>query len=222
MLAGAALQSGIDFQPEAARRAWVRSRHGATTKNFSPTSSGGHASWVCCTQSMSGAFDGITESSGGFAIFEERFQPAIVLDDAEVPASYRSASRSRLTNDRIHLALDALLFTGPEFFFEDHLANFSGAGFGQRLGGKFDDARQLEFAQALFAGTPSTPPASRDSPGFSTTMAAGTSPHLSLGAATTAHSNTAGCEKIARSTSMDEIFSPPEMMISFLRSTMWM
>src|SRR5204863_336489 len=43
-----------------------------------------------------------------------------------------------------------------------------------------------------------------------------------FGDAATAHSTTAGCAKIAFSTSIDEIFSPPLMMMSFLRSTMWM
>ena len=58
------------------------------------------------------------------------------------------------------------------------------------------------------------------SPGFITMNAAGTSPHCASGADTTAHSSTAGCAAIARSTSIDEIFSPPQMMMSFLRSTM--
>src|SRR5437879_8850326 len=60
------------------------------------------------------------------------------------------------------------------------------------------------------------------SPSLRTTIATGISPHLGSGADTTAHSKTAGCANIAFSTSIDEIFSPPLMMMSFLRSTMWM
>ena len=59
-------------------------------------------------------------------------------------------------------------------------------------------------------------------PGFTTTQAAGTSPHCASGAETTAHSSTAGCAAIPRSTSMDEMFSPPLTMMSFWRSTMEM
>ena len=55
-------------------------------------------------------------------------------------------------------------------------------------------------------------------PGLSVTNALGRSPHFSSGTATTAHSMTAGCLATACSTSMVEMFSPPEMMMSFLRS----
>jgi len=50
------------------------------------------------------------------------------------------------------------------------------------------------------------------------TKALGRSPHLASGTATTAHSMTAGCLATVCSTSMVEMFSPPEMMMSFLRS----
>ena len=52
-----------------------------------------------------------------------------------------------------------------------------------------------------------------------TTNARGTSPQRSSGTPTTATSSTAGCAASAFSTSTDEMFSPPEMMRSFLRST---
>src|SRR2546425_1171757 len=55
-------------------------------------------------------------------------------------------------------------------------------------------------------------------PGLRVTKAFGRSPHLSSGTATTAHSMTAGWRATACSTSMVEMFSPPEMMMSFLRS----
>jgi len=44
------------------------------------------------------------------------------------------------------------------------------------------------------------------------------SPHFSSGMPMTATSRTAGCEVITSSTSMDDTFSPPEMITSFLRS----
>ena len=55
-------------------------------------------------------------------------------------------------------------------------------------------------------------------PGASVTNALGRSPHVSSGIATTAHSRTAGWRPIVCSTSIVEMFSPPEMMMSFLRS----
>src|SRR5262249_35134400 len=55
-------------------------------------------------------------------------------------------------------------------------------------------------------------------PGFSVTKAQGVSPHFSSGRATTAASITAGCWVNTSSTSRLEIFSPPEMMMSFERS----
>src|SRR6185436_17722445 len=58
------------------------------------------------------------------------------------------------------------------------------------------------------------------SPSFSDTMATGISPQRGSGAETTAHSKSDGCAKMAFSTSIDEIFSPPLMIMSFLRSTM--
>ena len=53
---------------------------------------------------------------------------------------------------------------------------------------------------------------------LSVTNAFGRSPHLLVGIATTAHSSTAGCATTACSTSIVEMFSPPEMMMSFVRS----
>ena len=46
------------------------------------------------------------------------------------------------------------------------------------------------------------------------------SPHFSSGTPITATSATSGWEKITSSTSIDETFSPPVMITSFLRS--WM
>ena len=44
------------------------------------------------------------------------------------------------------------------------------------------------------------------------------SPHFSSGTPMTATSATAGCENRTSSTSIDETFSPPVMITSFLRS----
>jgi len=55
-------------------------------------------------------------------------------------------------------------------------------------------------------------------PGFSSMKAHGVSPHLSSGCATTAALSTAGWRYSVSSTSIDEMFSPPDMMMSFDRS----
>src|SRR6185312_3569789 len=55
-------------------------------------------------------------------------------------------------------------------------------------------------------------------PGFNVTKACGVSPHFSSGAATTAASITDGCLYSTSSTSSEEMFSPPEMMMSLARS----
>ena len=56
-------------------------------------------------------------------------------------------------------------------------------------------------------------------PGRSTTYARGTSPQRSSATPTTAASSTAGCAASTFSTSTPEMFSPPETMRSFVRST---
>ena len=57
-------------------------------------------------------------------------------------------------------------------------------------------------------------------PGASTTSAITISPHFSSGTPITATSATAGWLNRASSTSIDDTFSPPEMITSFLRSEM--
>ena len=110
----------------------------------------------------------------------------------------------------------------PERFAQLALDDLAGAGLGQRGFGEFESAGHFEFRDARPAGSAQSSCSVSFAPGFRTTTAAGTSPHCGSGAETTAHSSTAGCAKMARSTSMDEMFSPPLMMMSFLRSTMWM
>jgi len=51
-----------------------------------------------------------------------------------------------------------------------------------------------------------------------TTNAFGISPQRSSGAGMTATSETASCSKRVSSSSIEEMFSPPETMMSFLRS----
>ena len=60
--------------------------------------------------------------------------------------------------------------------------------------------------------------ATAPAPSFKVTKAQGVSPHFSSGLATTAASITAGWRYSTSSTSIEEIFSPPEMMMSFERS----
>src|SRR3954452_17986011 len=55
---------------------------------------------------------------------------------------------------------------------------------------------------------------------FNSTNAQGTSPHFASGLATTAQNSTAGWRNSTSSTSTEEIFSPPEMMMSLERSLM--
>ena len=55
-------------------------------------------------------------------------------------------------------------------------------------------------------------------PCASTTNACGVSPHFSLGSPTTAASTTAGCRSSVPSTSTEEMFSPPLMITSLIRS----
>src|SRR5207249_9173656 len=61
-------------------------------------------------------------------------------------------------------------------------------------------------------------PGSAAAPSFSVTKAQGVSPQFGSGFATTAASSTAGCRYRTSSTSIVEMFSPPEMMMSFERS----
>src|SRR5690348_14382115 len=58
-------------------------------------------------------------------------------------------------------------------------------------------------------------------PGRFSTKAQGVSPHLASALATTAAKRTAGWRESTFSISMDEIFSPPEMMMSLERSLSW-
>ena len=51
-------------------------------------------------------------------------------------------------------------------------------------------------------------------PSISSTKAHGVSPHFSSGLATTAAKETEGCFAIVFSISIDEIFSPPEIIMS--------
>src|SRR4026209_2346373 len=61
-------------------------------------------------------------------------------------------------------------------------------------------------------------PASPAASSLRVTKAFGRSPQCGCGIPTTAHSSTAGWAAIACSTSMLEMFSPPEMMMSLPRS----
>jgi hypothetical protein len=86
-------------------------------------------------------------------------------------------------------------------------------------------SRKRDLPGRLEAGEPVPHPVDQlglgaSRPGRSATQARGTSPHRSSGIPTTATSSTAGWAASTCSTSTEEMFSPPETMRSFLRSTM--
>ena len=54
-----------------------------------------------------------------------------------------------------------------------------------------------------------------EDPSLTSTNAQGVSPHFSSSFATTATAITSGCLYIASSTSMEDMFSPPDIIISF-------
>jgi len=87
-----------------------------------------------------------------------------------------------------------------------------------------DPDRLLEELDALIgsprSATERAHEGSTDASGRSTTIALTASPHFSSGTPITATSATAGCENRASSVSIDDTFSPPEMITSFLRSEM--
>ena len=58
-------------------------------------------------------------------------------------------------------------------------------------------------------------------PDANSTKAHGVSPHFSSGFATTATKDTAECFATTFSTSTDEIFSPPDIIMSFDLSLIW-
>ena len=95
---------------------------------------------------------------------------------------------------------------------------------GGRLGdlGEQDGARAFETRRGARRHQAISSSAETLSPGLSSTKAHGVSPISSSGFATTAASCTAGCLKSASSTSIEEMFSPPEMMMSLERSFSWM
>src|ERR1700722_5662503 len=167
-----------------------------------------------------GSFAGFTELSGSLAIVEERFDPSIVLYHAQRSCVVQVGDQiDRRVYDE-HYPWTRFSLPAQNFSLRISLRIFPVPVLGRGSVEKSIIRGSLNLPRRCSRNALNSSLVS-DSPGFRTTMAAGTSPHLSLGAATTAHSKTAGCEKMARSTSMDEIFSPPEMMISFLRSTMW-
>src|SRR5207237_452805 len=87
-----------------------------------------------------------------------------------------------------------------------------GSGPNTTLFGTLKCAR-LARQKAMISAT-ATSPAS----GFSVIKAQGVSPHFSSGFATTAASMICGWRYSTSSTSIEEMFSPPEMMMSFERS----
>ena len=96
------------------------------------------------------------------------------------------------------------------------LLDLAGRGFRQL--GEHDRLGRLEVGEHRCGSGRSAPARWPAAPAFRVTNAQGLSPHFSSGRATTAASSTAGCRYSAPSTSIEEMFSPPEMMMSFERS----
>ena len=88
----------------------------------------------------------------------------------------------------------------------------------RQLGDESERVRALEVREPLAREGAQLGLGGREAPGFSTTNACGASPHCSCGSPTTATSWTAGCRSSTPSTSTDEMFSPPLMITSFIRS----
>ena len=79
-------------------------------------------------------------------------------------------------------------------------------------------ARHLEARKVLPAVVAQPVVVELPRPDSSTTTATGRSPHCSSGTPDHRHSLTVGHGKMTRSTSEEAMFSPPEMIMSFLRS----
>lgn len=164
MLAGATLRSGIYFETEAAFGCWFGAPGGDQEEFLA------HQDWWPRVFRLLdpvdfGSLAWVAELGGGFAVGKEGFDPAVMLDDAEGAGFVEVGDLVEGGVDYVHgealtrvstghagvraLPLNTLFFAGPEFFLQDELADFASAGFRERLVGKFDDAREFEFAQAL-------------------------------------------------------------------------
>src|SRR5215218_4060652 len=130
------------------------------------------------------------------------------------PARTECARRfSRLRSWRLLIHL--LFAASPFLVAQDELLDLARRGLGQL--GKFDGRWGLEAGDVLLAEVYDLL-LGRLLPCLSTTNALGRSPHFSSGMATTAASITAGWRDTACSTSMVEMFSPPEMMMTLFLS----
>ena len=112
--------------------------------------------------------------------------------------------------------MDALIVARPLPLAQDELLDLAGRRLGQIAEG--DGGRALEVGEMVAAEGDELLLGCLQLPVCRVTNAFGRSPQCSSGTATTAHSRTAGWRATACSTSMVEMFSPPEMMMSFLRS----
>ena len=122
--------------------------------------------------------------------------------------------RSRAARQPI-TSVDARCAVAPLAIAQDELLDLAGRRLRQRAeldgSGALKRAMRVRQCSINSSGVASAP--SR-----SVTNAFGRSPQRSCGIATTAHSSTAGCAASACSTSIVEMFSPPEMITSLARS----
>ena len=116
-------------------------------------------------------------------------------------------------------SVDLAVLTLPEGGAELELLQLAGGRAGEFVA-ELDPLRALVAGDAGAWPRRSRRPRSACCPGPVTTSAVTSSPHFSSGMPMTATSVTSGCWKMASSTSIDDTFSPPEMITSFLRSEM--
>ncbi len=147
MLAGAALQPGIELQPKTSSGSRVVTPRRDHKEFFADQNRRPRVVSLLDPIGI-GTLYRIAELRCRFEIVEKSFQPTIVFNDASSAGFIKNRPGDRGRPRQKTSALNAFFFARPEFFLEHHFANFTGAGLRQ-LVRKLDDPRQLEFAQPL-------------------------------------------------------------------------
>ena len=144
-------------------------------------------------------------------------QSTVVSPSAQVMADINAVNRAtrRSHRDLVVLA-DPAVVSLPFPLAQLRFLDLAGGGLGQFLAISTAAGRMKPERWSLANARMSSGEACW--PALSSTNALGRSPHFSSGVETTAAAATAGCRATAVSTSMVEMFSPPETMMSFLRS----
>src|ERR1051325_7546474 len=187
MLARAALQSGIDLQSKAPGR----SRLSPPRRDHEEALA--HQHWRPCGLGPRNPIHlvrglRIAETSGLLAILEERLEPAGVLDDSRGGRFMQFGFTLERHADPIHQPCTRSSLPAQNFSLRTILRIFPVPVLGNGSVENSTIRGSLNFPSCSSRNASSISSVS-DSPGLSTTIAAGTSPHLSCGAATTAHSN---------------------------------